>query len=104
MARHARGAVKEVSPPADTTRSSSRSTELGLMFIAWVIVTGFYVLMSLATKGHLPARLGAFLAVLIAVSLLMHLAIRRYAPRASQVLLPVATLLNGIGYVEIARW
>ena len=74
------------------------------MFLAWVIVTAFYILMFLATKGHLPARLGAFLGVLIAVSLIMHVAIRRYAPRASQVLLPIATLLNGIGYVEIARW
>lgn len=74
------------------------------MFLAWVVVTAFYILMFLATKGHLPVRLGAFLGVLIAVSLVMHVAIRRYAPRASQVLLPVATLLNGIGYVEIARW
>ena len=84
--------------------SNSRSTELGLMFLAWVIVTAFYVLMYLATKGHLPARLDVFLGVVITVSLAMHVAIRRYAPRASQVLLPVATLLNGIGYVEIARW
>jgi len=74
------------------------------MFLAWVIVTAFYVLMSLATKGHVPARLDVFLGVVITVSLAMHVAIRRYAPRASQVLLPVATLLNGIGYVEIARW
>ncbi len=74
------------------------------MFLAWVIVTAFYVLMSLATKGHVPARLDVFLGVVISVSLAMHVAIRRYAPRASQVLLPVATLLNGIGYVEIARW
>ena len=82
----------------------SRSAELGLLVIVWVIITSLYILMFLATKGHLPARLGAFLGVLVAVSLLMHVAIRRYAPRASQVLLPIATLLNGIGYVEIARW
>jgi cell division protein FtsW (lipid II flippase) len=74
------------------------------MVMAWVVVTAFYILMTLATKGRLPARLDFFLAVLIAVSLAMHFAIRRYAPQASQVLLPVATLLNGIGYVEIARW
>jgi len=74
------------------------------MIIAWIIVTAFYILMSLATKGALPARLDFFLAVLIAVSLAMHFAIRRYAPFASQVLLPIATLLNGVGYVEIARW
>jgi cell division protein FtsW (lipid II flippase) len=82
----------------------SRSTELGLLVIAWIIITSFYIIMYLGTKGHLPARLGAFLAVLIATTLAMHFAVRRYAPRASQVLLPVATLLNGIGYVEIARW
>ena len=74
------------------------------MVVAWVISTCFYIVMFLSTKGHLPTRLGVFLGVLITVSLLMHVAIRRYAPRASQVLLPIATLLNGIGYVEIARW
>ena len=93
-----------VPTPIEPKPSRSRSTELGLMIIAWIIVTAFYILMSLATKGALPARLNFFLAVLIAVSLAMHFAIRRYAPFASQVLLPIATLLNGVGYVEIARW
>lgn len=86
------------------SRRASRSTELGLMLLAWVIVTSFYIVMFLATKGRLPVRLEAFLVVLITASMMMHLAIRRYAPGASQVLLPVATLLNGVGYVEIARW
>ena len=74
------------------------------MVVAWFITTAFYVLMNLATKGRVPKGLDVFLAVIILVSLAMHLAIRRYTPYASQVLLPVATLLNGIGYVEIARW
>ena len=74
------------------------------MVVAWVIVTAFYVIMWLSTKGHLPPSLGVFFAFIVAVSLVMHLAVRRYAPYSSQVLLPVATLLNGIGYVEIARW
>jgi peptidoglycan glycosyltransferase len=74
------------------------------MVIVWVMVSAFYVLMSLATKGALPTRLDYFLAIVIAVSLAIHVAIRRYAPYSSQVLLPIATLLNGIGYVEIARW
>jgi len=77
---------------------------LWLLVVAWTVVTGFYVLMSLATKGTLPARLGVFLVIIVAVTLAMHAAIRRYVPRSSQVLLPVATLLNGIGWVEIARW
>jgi cell division protein FtsW (lipid II flippase) len=34
----------------------------------------------------------------------VHLANRWLVPNATSVLLPIATLLNGIGFVEIARW
>lgn len=81
-----------------------RLTELGLMFLAWLITTSFYVLASLGAQGTMPSRFGVFLGGMILISLLMHFAIQRYAPRASEVLLPIATLLNGVGYVEIARW
>jgi cell division protein FtsW (lipid II flippase) len=74
------------------------------MILAWVIVGSFYVLASLGAKGHLPDRLGVFLTSIIAISLAMHVCVRFLAPNSSQVLLPIATLLNGIGYVEIARW
>ena len=74
------------------------------MLLAWIITGAFYVLASLGSQGHMPDRLWAFLAGVIAISLGLHVAIRHYAPNASQVLLPIATLLNGIGYVEIARW
>jgi cell division protein FtsW (lipid II flippase) len=52
----------------------------------------------------MPPRIWTFFAVIVLISLGLHLAVRRYAPNSSQVLLPIATLLNGIGYVEIARW
>jgi cell division protein FtsW (lipid II flippase) len=74
------------------------------MILAWIIIGSFYVLASLGAKGHLPARLGLFLTAIIAISLALHVFIRYLAPNASQVLLPIATLLNGVGYVEIARW
>ena len=74
------------------------------MILAWVIVGSFYVLASLGAKGTMPPRLGFFLSAIVAISLALHFAIRWLAPRSSQVLLPIATLLNGIGYVEIARW
>jgi peptidoglycan glycosyltransferase len=82
----------------------SRSAELLLLFLAWLITTAFYVLASLGAQNHLPPRLGVFLSFIVATSLAMHIAIRVFAPRASQILLPVSVLLNGIGYVEIARW
>jgi len=74
------------------------------MILAWVIVASFYVLASLGAKGHLPDRLGVFLTSIIAISLALHMCIRFLAPNSSQILLPIATLLNGVGYVEIARW
>jgi hypothetical protein len=74
------------------------------MFLAWIVIASFYVLASLGAKGHLPARLGVFLTFIVAISLALHFAIRFLAPNSSQVLLPIATLLNGVGYVEIARW
>jgi cell division protein FtsW (lipid II flippase) len=87
-----------------TVTKPSRSTELGLMALAWIITTAFYVLASLGSRGHMPPRIWLFLTSIVVISLGMHFAIRHYAPNASQVLLPIATLLNGIGYVEIARW
>ncbi len=74
------------------------------MILAWVIVGSFYILESLGAKGHLPDRLGVFLTSIVAISLALHVCVRFLAPNSSQVLLPIATLLNGVGYVEIARW
>jgi cell division protein FtsW (lipid II flippase) len=74
------------------------------MALAWIITSAFYILASLGSQNKMPARFGWFLGGIVAISLLMHFVIQRLAPRSSEVLLPIATLLNGIGYVEIARW
>lgn len=104
MAKHASTKLSPAKQIPVEKGSTSRSTELGLMVLAWLIVTSFYVLASLGAKGKIPPTLWTFLTIIVAISLTLHVAIRRYAPRSSQILLPVATLLNGIGYVEIARW
>ncbi len=74
------------------------------MALAWLMVTSFYVLASLGAKGHMPPHLWLFLTIIVTISIGLHFAVRHYAPNSSQVLLPIATLLNGVGYVEIARW
>jgi cell division protein FtsW (lipid II flippase) len=103
VARHARTALARAEKTPEAPRQG-RGTELGLMALAWIIVGSFYVLASLGAKGHMPHRLWLFLTSIIVISLVMHVAVRRFAPNASQLLLPIATLLNGVGYVEIARW
>ncbi len=87
-----------------TQRKRSRRTELVLLIASWAITAAFYVLASLGSHGAMPANLSRFLAFMVGVSLALHLAIRYLAPYASQILLPVATMLNGIGLVEIIRW
>jgi peptidoglycan glycosyltransferase len=84
-------------------RSANRSTELGLIAIVALIVVGAYVLASLGKTASLPVNLGPFLAVVLGLLVVGHLALRVLAPRADPVLLPIAGLLNGLGYVVIVR-
>ena len=80
-----------------------RSTELGLIVLAALIITGLYVLVSLGKSASIPAHIGPFLAIILGLLLAAHLAVRRFARAADGILLPIAGLLNGIGYVFIAR-
>lgn len=80
-----------------------RNTELGLVLLAALVTTGAYVLASLGRTARMPADIGPFLGVVVGLLAAAHVATRRLAPGADPVLLPLAGLLNGIGYVFIAR-
>ena len=80
-----------------------RTNELGLGLLAVVITGGGYVLLLLAEKPDLPPDLWLFLVAMLGLYLVAHLAVRRFAPRADPTLLPIAALLNGIGFVTISR-
>ena len=83
--------------------ANRRSTELGLVLMAALLTTGAYALVALGRTATLPANLLPFLAVIVGLLLVAHLATRRLAPGADGVLLPIAALLNVIGYVFITR-
>ena len=80
-----------------------RNTELGLIVLAGVITAAAYGLASLGESASVPANIGPFLGVMLALMLGAHVATRRLAPDADALLLPLALLLNGIGYVFISR-
>ena len=80
-----------------------RRTELGLILLAFVITGAVYTLASLGRTADIPADIGPFLGIVFALLAVAHLATRRLAPDADPILLPMAALLNGIGYVFIAR-
>jgi peptidoglycan glycosyltransferase len=80
-----------------------RNTELGLIVLGAVITAGLYTLASLGRTASIPGNIVPFLLIVLALLAAGHLAMRRLAPGADGVLLPIAGLLNGIGYVMIAR-
>ncbi|MEI2697861.1 MAG: FtsW/RodA/SpoVE family cell cycle protein [Microthrixaceae bacterium] len=93
----------EPSPAVVALGTRRRTTELGLLVLAVLIILGAYALASLGRNASLPADIWPFLAVLLALLVGAHLANRRLARAADSLLLPLAALLNGIGYVFIAR-
>jgi cell division protein FtsW (lipid II flippase) len=80
-----------------------RRTELGLLVLSTLIIVATYVLAVAGTTAKIPTDLGPFLGIVIVLALAAHMANRVYAPDANPVLLPLVSLLNGLGYVMIAR-
>ena len=80
-----------------------RNTELGLLVLGTLVTVGAYLLASLAEDASIPANIGPFLAIVLGLQLAAHVAIRRFAPNADGTLVPIAALLNGLGYVFIVR-
>jgi len=80
-----------------------RRTELGLILLAVVSVGATYALAAFGRNAEIPANIGPFLGIILALLVAAHLAARRWAPDADGTLLPIAALLNGLGYVFIAR-
>jgi cell division protein FtsW (lipid II flippase) len=80
-----------------------RTVELGLLVLGSLITASAYGLTSLARAAALPANIVPFLGIILLLLLSSHLVVRRFAPLADGLLLPLAALLNGLGYVVIAR-
>ena len=88
---------------ASPIAAARRSTELGLVIMAAVITAAAYTLASMGKNAEIPQKIVVFLVALIGILVTAHLANRILAKGADGTLLPIATLLNGLGYVMIAR-
>jgi peptidoglycan glycosyltransferase len=80
-----------------------RRTELGLIIFGSLLVVAAYVLATVGTTAKIPGNLGVFLGFVLGLALVAHIATRWLAPDASPVILPLVVLLNGLGYVMVAR-
>src|SRR5271170_188158 len=80
-----------------------RNSELSMLLFAYGVVAFAFLNVGLSLKGQHFSTIAVDLIAFAAVTLIAHLAMRRWAPYADPLLLPLATLINGIGIVFIYR-
>ncbi len=80
-----------------------RNLELGLLIVACIINAGAIVLVQLGALGRVDTQLVLLGAGLSALVFGLHIAMRFVARDADPFLLPVATVLNGLGIAMIYR-
>ncbi|MDP9093041.1 MAG: FtsW/RodA/SpoVE family cell cycle protein [Actinomycetota bacterium] len=80
-----------------------RNAELLLLAFAVLLVVAAEGAFEATRDGHVSSRLATYAAVPLVVGLVTHVVIRRVAPYADPLLLPIAVALNGLGLVMIHR-
>jgi cell division protein FtsW (lipid II flippase) len=74
-----------------------------LLLFAVVIVTGAYAIVDANVRNKVSLQVAYYGAGFAALWLVAHIVVRKVAPYADPVLLPIAALLNGLGLVLIYR-
>ncbi|HET9080435.1 MAG TPA: FtsW/RodA/SpoVE family cell cycle protein [Trebonia sp.] len=87
----------------DEVPGSRRSTELWMMLFACGVVLFAFVNVAGSLKDQHLSTIFEYVIAFLVIVLGAHLAIRRWAPYADPLLLPIATVLNGLGLVMIYR-
>jgi cell division protein FtsW (lipid II flippase) len=80
-----------------------RGAELIMLVFAFALIAFAFANVGYTLKGRLPASIAEYLAAFIVIVVAGHLAVRRFAPWADPLLLPLAALLNGLGVVMTYR-
>jgi cell division protein FtsW (lipid II flippase) len=89
--------------PSGAGGRSRRQTELIMLVFAFALVAFAFANVGFSLKGTLPSGTAEYMAAYIVIILIAHLAMRRFAPWADPLLLPLAALLNGLGIVMMYR-
>lgn len=104
---NAPGAAQFPSPPGGFApapiQSTRRGIELLLLGFAVLITTLSLVLVEASQEQSLTWDLARYALAYLALFTVAHLAVRRFAPYADPLLLPIVALLNGLGLVLIHR-
>jgi cell division protein FtsW (lipid II flippase) len=91
------------SQPPEEAAVTRRSTELLMTAFALAIVALAFASTAFSLKGQHPSTIIGYIVAYSAIIIGAHLAVRKFAPFADPLLLPIATALNGLGLVMIYR-
>jgi cell division protein FtsW (lipid II flippase) len=80
-----------------------RRTELIMLIFAFGLVAFAFANVGYSLQGRLPSSLVEYLGAFVVITVIGHLAVRRLAPWADPLLLPLAAMLNGLGIVMTYR-
>ncbi|QYC37750.1 Lipid II flippase FtsW [Nonomuraea coxensis DSM 45129] len=80
-----------------------RLAQLVMLALAVLIVMGAYANVGLAVDGRVPAGMLAYGLGLGGIMLVAYLVLAKFAPWADPLILPLVTLINGLGLVMIYR-
>jgi cell division protein FtsW (lipid II flippase) len=91
------------SQPPEEVPASRRTTELWMLLFAFGIVAFAFANTGFTLKGQHPSTFVEYMIAYMVIVGGAHLALRKWAPYADPLLLPIATVLNGLGLVMIYR-
>jgi cell division protein FtsW (lipid II flippase) len=95
--------ARATAEPAVAMPHGRRRTELLMLAFAIGVVLFAYANVGFGLNGKLPSGLVEYGLAFAAIVAVAHLAVRRFAPWADPLMLPLAALLNGLGIVMIYR-
>lgn len=88
---------------APTRIRTGRAVEIWLFLLSLTLGIGGYAIVGMNTAGELPQDFPQYCAVLIGVTVMLHVVVRWRAKYADPLLLPLVMALNGIGLAMIYR-
>jgi cell division protein FtsW (lipid II flippase) len=91
------------SQPPEEASVTRRSSELLMTAFALAITALAFATVAFTLKGQHPSTIIGYIIAYSAMIIGAHLAVRKFAPYADPLLLPIATALNGLGLVMIYR-
>jgi cell division protein FtsW (lipid II flippase) len=90
-------------PAGEEVVAGRRRAELQLLALGIGVVAFAFACVGLSLKGQSAGTFFGYIVVFAVITMIAHLAVRRWAPYADPLLVPLASLLNGLGIVMIYR-